>query len=105
MSHASRSSVRTGAAGTLTPNGEPVPTVRRSVRGVPGTFARGVPGTCVHAPGRPGASPDPYLFDVGAADDILVLPERFRGTLVALAPVVGSTPRGDRRAAPGTPSG
>ncbi|MFE0642566.1 hypothetical protein ACFW2Y_13265 [Streptomyces sp. NPDC058877] len=105
MSHASRSSVRTGAAGTPTPNGGPVPTVRRSARGVPGAFARGVPGTCVHAPGRPRASPDPYLLDVGVADDIVVLPERFRGTLVTLAPVAGSTSCGDRRAAPGTPSG
>ncbi|GAB2449135.1 carboxymuconolactone decarboxylase family protein [Streptomyces incanus] len=37
-----------------------------------------------------GASPASYLLNVGAADDIGVPPERIRGTLVAIAPIVGS---------------
>lgn len=37
-----------------------------------------------------GASPASYLLDVGAAEDIGVPPERIRGTLVAVAPIVGS---------------
>ncbi|MGW3094366.1 carboxymuconolactone decarboxylase family protein [Streptomyces sp. NPDC001102] len=37
-----------------------------------------------------GAAPASYLLNVGAADEIGVAPERIRGTLVAIAPVVGS---------------
>ncbi|MFI7008450.1 carboxymuconolactone decarboxylase family protein [Streptomyces sp. NPDC050145] len=37
-----------------------------------------------------GASPASYLLNIGAAEDIGVPPERIRGTLVAVAPVVGS---------------
>ncbi|GGV06630.1 hypothetical protein GCM10010275_53370 [Streptomyces litmocidini] len=37
-----------------------------------------------------GASPASYLLNVGAADDIGVPPEKIRGTLVAIAPVVGT---------------
>lgn len=37
-----------------------------------------------------GASPTSYLLNVGAADDIGVPLEKIQGTLVAIAPVVGS---------------
>ncbi|MEV4429596.1 carboxymuconolactone decarboxylase family protein [Streptomyces sp. R-07] len=37
-----------------------------------------------------GASPASYLLNVGAADDIGVPLERIQGTLVAIAPVVGT---------------
>ncbi|MEU2909503.1 carboxymuconolactone decarboxylase family protein [Streptomyces massasporeus] len=37
-----------------------------------------------------GASPASYLLNVGAADEIGVPVERIQGTLVAIAPVVGS---------------
>jgi alkylhydroperoxidase/carboxymuconolactone decarboxylase family protein YurZ len=37
-----------------------------------------------------GASPASYLLNVGAADEIGVPVEKIRGTLVAIAPVVGS---------------
>ncbi|MFI0510784.1 carboxymuconolactone decarboxylase family protein [Streptomyces sp. WSLK1-5] len=37
-----------------------------------------------------GAAPASYLLNIGAADEAGVDPERIRGTLVAIAPVVGS---------------
>lgn len=37
-----------------------------------------------------GAAPASYLLNIGAAEEIGVSPERIRGTLVAVAPVVGS---------------
>ncbi|MFI6655276.1 carboxymuconolactone decarboxylase family protein [Streptomyces sp. NPDC050523] len=36
------------------------------------------------------ASPASYLLNIGTAEEIGVTPERIRGTLVAIAPVVGS---------------